>query len=47
MRTVAGQYVRLFTGVGHDEVALIKLREAIRNGGDYAMILPMPGAPGS
>jgi hypothetical protein len=44
---VAGQYVRLFTGVGHDEVALIKLREAIRNGGDYAMILPMPGAPGS
>lgn len=43
VRTVAGEYVRLFAGAGHDERALLRIREALRDGGDYAMILPLPG----
>jgi len=47
VRTVAGEYVRLFTGAGHDGPDLLKIREALRDGGDYAMILPLPGGAGS
>lgn len=47
VRTVAGEYVRLFTGAGQDQKALLKIREALRDGGDYAMILPLPGSAGS
>lgn len=47
VRTVAGEYVRLFAGAGHDERALLRIREALRDGGDYAMILPLPGGAGS
>jgi hypothetical protein len=47
VRTVAGRYVRLFAGVGRDEQELLRIREALRDGGDYAMILPLPGNAGS
>ncbi|WPZ35618.1 hypothetical protein T8K17_05610 [Thalassobaculum sp. OXR-137] len=47
VRTVAGAYVRLFAGVGHDDDDLMRIREALRDGGDYAMILPLPGNAGT
>lgn len=47
VRTVAGAYVRLFAGAGLDDRALLRIREALRDGGDYAMILPLPGGAGS
>lgn len=47
VRTVAGEYVRLFAGVGRDQQELLRIREALRDGGDYAMILPLPGNAGS
>ncbi|WP_028796215.1 hypothetical protein [Thalassobaculum salexigens] len=47
VRTVAGEYVRLFAGVGRDQQGLLRIREALRDGGDYAMILPLPGNAGS
>lgn len=48
VRTVAGQFVRLFAGVGQPETALVAIRDAIRDGGDYAMVMPLPTAdPGS
>lgn len=47
VRTVAGEYVRLFAGVGRDRQELLHIREALRDGGDYAMILPLPGNAGS
>lgn len=47
VRTVAGEYVRLFTGAGLDDRGLLAIREALRDGGDYAMILPLPGNAGS
>ena len=47
VRTVAGEYVRLFAGVGRDQQDLLRIREALRDGGDYAMILPLPGNAGS
>lgn len=47
VRTVAGEFVRLFVGAGDDQSALLRIREALRDGGDYAMILPLPGNAGS
>lgn len=47
VRTVAGAYVRLFAGAGLDDRGLLRIREALRDGGDYAMILPLPGGAGS
>lgn len=47
VRTVAGEYVRLFAGAGRDQQELLRIREALRDGGDYAMILPLPGNAGS
>lgn len=48
VKTVAGPYVRLFAGVGRPEASLTAIRDAIRDGGDYAMVLPLPTAgPGS
>ena len=47
VRTVAGEYVRLFAGMGLDGEGLLRIREALRDGGDYAMILPLPGNAGS
>lgn len=45
--TVAGRYVRLFVAVGAPERQLDAVRDSIRRGGDYAMVMPMPAAPGS
>lgn len=48
VRTVAGQFVRLFAGVGLPEASLVAIRDAVRDGGDYAMVMPLPTAgPGS
>ncbi|MDF1792344.1 MAG: hypothetical protein P1U88_10570 [Thalassobaculaceae bacterium] len=47
VRTVAGPYIRLFAGAGRSGRDLLKIREALRDGGDYAMILPLPGNAGS
>jgi len=48
VETVAGRYVRLFVGVGLSEPVLTGLRDGVRGGGDYAMVLPLPKAgPGS
>ncbi|MEQ8813970.1 MAG: hypothetical protein RLO51_00165 [Thalassobaculum sp.] len=48
VETVAGRYVRLFVGVGHAERVLQGIRDGVRSGGDYAMVLPLPAAgPGS
>lgn len=47
VETVAGRYVRLFVGVGLAEPALNAIRDRIRRGGDYAMVLPLPSGPGS
>lgn len=46
--TVAGRYVRLFVGVGRSEAVLTGIRDGVRGGGDYAMVMPLPVAgPGS
>jgi hypothetical protein len=37
--TVAGRFVRLFAGAGLPETSLVRLRDLIRAGGDYAMIM--------
>lgn len=42
IETVAGRFVRLFVAGGFPEAALVTLRNQIRAGGDYAMIMPMP-----
>ena len=48
VETVAGRYVRLFVGVGYAERVLQGIRDGVRRGGDYAMVLPLPVAgPGS
>lgn len=48
VETVAGRYVRLFVGVGLPEPTLLTIRDGIRRGGDYAMVLPLPvSGPGS
>ncbi len=48
VKTVAGQFVRLFAGVGLPEKSLVAIRDAVRDGGDYAMVMPLPTAdPGS
>jgi len=45
--TVAGRYVRLFVAVGEAESGMNALMNAVRQGGDYAMILPLPTRPQS
>jgi hypothetical protein len=40
--TVAGRFVRLIVGGGLPETSLIRIRNQIRAGGDYAMIMPVP-----
>lgn len=48
VETVAGRYVRLFVGVGLPDPVLAGIRDGVRGGGDYAMVLPLPTAgPGS
>jgi hypothetical protein len=47
IETVAGRFVRLFVGGGFPESSLVTLRNQIRAGGDYAMIMPMPLTPGN
>lgn len=48
VETVAGRYVRLFVGVGLAEPVLAGIRDGVRRGGDYAMVLPLPtSGPGS
>lgn len=48
VETVAGRYVRLFVGVGHVDKVLRGIRDGVRSGGDYAMVLPLPAVgPGS
>jgi hypothetical protein len=39
--TVAGRFVRLIVGGGFPESSLIRIRNQIRAGGDYAMIMPV------
>lgn len=41
--TVAGLFVRLMVGPGAPQNWLLRVRNAIRNSGEYAMIMPMPG----
>lgn len=45
--TVAGRFVRLFVAAGAPERQLDALRDGVRRGGDYAMVMPMPAGPGS
>lgn len=45
--TVAGRYVRLFVAVGAPQSQLDTLRDRVRRGGDYAMVMPLPAGPGS
>lgn len=47
VETVAGRFVRLFVGAGLPEKELLKIRDTVRRGGDYAMILPLPTVPDS
>ena len=47
METVAGRFVRLFVGAGLPERDLLKIRDTVRRGGDYAMVLPLPAIPDS
>lgn len=48
VETVSGRYVRLFVGVGLPLLDLRRIRDAVRSGGDYAMVMPLPTAgPGS
>ncbi|MBT5267373.1 MAG: hypothetical protein HOL85_21250 [Rhodospirillaceae bacterium] len=42
--TVAGHFVRVMVGVGQPEARLTRLRDGVRNAGDYAMIMAVPGA---
>jgi hypothetical protein len=42
IETVAGRFVRLVVGGGLPESSLIRMRNQIRAGGDYAMIMPVP-----
>lgn len=42
IETVAGRFVRLIFGGGFPETTLVRLRNQIRAGGDYAMIMPVP-----
>lgn len=42
IETVAGRFVRLIIGGGFPETTLVRLRNQIRAGGDYAMIMPVP-----
>lgn len=42
IETVAGRFVRLIVGPGLPETSLIRLRNQVRTGGDYAMIIPVP-----
>lgn len=44
--TVAGRFVRLIVGGGLPETSLIRIRNQIRAGGDYAMIMPVPLSKG-
>ncbi len=39
--TVSGRFVRLFVAVGEDTDRMIQIRNVIRTGGDYAMVLPI------
>lgn len=41
VETVAGRFVRLIAGAGLPETSLIRLRDQVRAGGDYAMIMPI------
>lgn len=45
VESVAGRYVRLYVGVGLDESALNRILNGVRAGGDYGMILTLPGPP--
>ncbi len=47
VETVAGRFVRLFAGVGLSDRELLAIRDKVRQGGDYAMILPLPSVPES
>lgn len=42
IETVAGRFVRLIVGGGLPETSLIRMRNQVRAGGDYAMIMPVP-----
>jgi hypothetical protein len=46
INTVAGRFVRLIVGGGLPETSLIRIRNQIRSGGDYAMIMPVPLSSG-
>ena len=39
--TVSGRFVRLFVAVGEDTDRMIEIRNVIRTGGDYAMVMPI------
>lgn len=41
IETVAGRFVRLIIGGGSPESSLIRMRNQVRAGGDYAMIMPV------
>lgn len=43
VETVAGLFVRLMIGTGEDQAWLVRVRDRIRDDGDYAMIMPIPG----
>lgn len=47
IETVAGRFVRLVVGGGLPETSLIRMRNQVRAGGDYAMIMPIPLRDGS
>jgi hypothetical protein len=47
LETVAGRFVRLVIGGGLPESSLIRMRNEVRAGGDYAMIVPIPLRDGS
>jgi hypothetical protein len=42
IETVAGRFVRLIVGTGLPETSMIRIRNQVRAGGDYAMIMPVP-----
>jgi len=46
IETVSGRFVRLIAGAGLPDGALARMRNQVRAGGDYAMILPLqPNLP--
>lgn len=47
VEAVAGRFVRLFVGVGLSEREMLTIRDIVRRGGDYAMVLPLPSVPES